>query len=203
MTRRRTTSDGIEAWHAAPALHGEEDLRQSGSRGVRRRRGEPPGLGEARRGVPLRELWRDSRWPPAEVRTRVAGARRGPLWGAAAMSMALHVHERWVSVKSRQCIDPGEIFYDPEMRLTTARDDREFVQRIATLTLREHEMLRLRAQGLTNPEIADRCYLSEQTVKNHLHKAVRKLVLDGIDERAKLNRALYLLGRFEGRDTGG
>ena len=119
------------------------------------------------------------------------------------MSMALHVHERWVSVKSRQCTDPGEIFYDPEVRLTTARDDREFVQRIATLTLREHEMLRLRAQGLTNPEIADRCYLSEQTVKNHLHKAVRKLVLDGIDERGKLNRALYLLGRFEGRDTGG
>src|SRR5215211_4038601 len=198
MTRRRTTSDGIEAWPAAPALHGQEDLRQSGARGVRRGRGEPPRRRQACRGVPVWTLWWDSCGPPAELGNDLAGAR-----GEAAMSMALHVHERWVSVKSRQCLDPGEIFYDPEMRLTTARDGREFVQRIATLTLREHEMLRLRAQGLTNPQIADRCYLSEQTVKNHLHKAVRKLVLDGIDERGKLNRALYLLGRFEGRDTGG
>jgi DNA-binding CsgD family transcriptional regulator len=119
------------------------------------------------------------------------------------MSMVLHVHENWVAVKSSPPIVPGEIFYDPEMGIATERDDREFAERLATLTLREHEMLRLRAQGLTNPDIAARCFLSEQTVKNHLYHAVRKLVLDGIDERAKLNRALYLLGRFEGRDTAG
>src|SRR5215217_5450224 len=89
MTRRRTTSNGIEAWYAAPALHGEEDLRQSGSRGVRRGRGEPPGWGEAGRGVPLRELWWDPRWPPAELRTRVASAR-----GEAEMSTAATVSGR-------------------------------------------------------------------------------------------------------------
>jgi DNA-binding CsgD family transcriptional regulator len=78
------------------------------------------------------------------------------------------------------------------MEIATARDECDFAERLDTLTLRE-EALRLRAQNLTNYQIADRCFLGHRTVKNHLHHAVRKLVLDGIDERGKLNRPLYLL----------
>jgi DNA-binding CsgD family transcriptional regulator len=89
---------------------------------------------------------------------------------------------------------PGDVRGSPvPERLVAARDERDFTERLDSLTLREHEALRLRTQILTNHRIADRCFLGYQTVKNHLHYAVRKLVLDGIDERGKLNRPLYLL----------
>ena len=94
---------------------------------------------------------------------------------------------------------PDQIFYDVDREIATAEDDRVFAERLGTLTARELEVLRLRAQGLSNDEIADRCFLSSRTVKNHLHRAVRKLVLDGIDAPGKLNRACYLLGRLEWR----
>ncbi len=45
------------------------------------------------------------------------------------------------------------------------------------LTEREREILRAIAQGLTNREIADRFYISEKTVKNHVSNLLRKLHL--------------------------
>ena len=115
------------------------------------------------------------------------------------MSMTLSVHEGWLLVPPRPLPGPDQIFYDFDREIATAADDRVFAERIATLTARELEVLRLRAQGLSNDEIADRCFLSSQTIKNHLHRAVRKLVRDGIDGPGKLNRTCYLLGRWEWR----
>lgn len=43
------------------------------------------------------------------------------------------------------------------------------------LTNREEEVLRLMARGLTNSEIADRIYLSEGTVRNHVSAIFTKL----------------------------
>jgi DNA-binding CsgD family transcriptional regulator len=43
------------------------------------------------------------------------------------------------------------------------------------LSLRELQVLRLAAEGLTIREIADRCGIREQTVKNHLKKVNVKL----------------------------
>lgn len=43
------------------------------------------------------------------------------------------------------------------------------------LTPREVDVLRLLAQGLTNTEIADRLYLSEGTVRNHVSAILAKL----------------------------
>jgi two-component system, NarL family, response regulator LiaR len=45
----------------------------------------------------------------------------------------------------------------------------------ATLTEREVEVLRLIAHGLTNTDIAARLYLSEGTVRNHVHAILTKL----------------------------
>ena len=109
------------------------------------------------------------------------------------MTVTVQVGDRWVSMKSR------ETLFLPEQQLATARDDREFAQRLETLTIRELQVLRLRAQGLASAEIADRLRLCPQTIRNHLHRATRKLILDGIDLTAKINRACYLLGRLEWR----
>jgi len=50
---------------------------------------------------------------------------------------------------------------------------------LAKLTHREMDVLRELATGLTNQEIADRLYLSENTVKYHVHSILEKLNLPG------------------------
>ncbi len=46
---------------------------------------------------------------------------------------------------------------------------------VATLTPREHEVFALIAQGLSNPEIAAKLFLSEATVKTHVGHILAKL----------------------------
>ncbi|MGY2081545.1 response regulator [Modestobacter sp. SYSU DS0657] len=55
--------------------------------------------------------------------------------------------------------------------------DPDEVARLATLTARETEVLRLVAEGLTNGEIAARLFLGEATVKTYLSRMLTKLGL--------------------------
>jgi len=51
-------------------------------------------------------------------------------------------------------------------------------ERLQRLSGREMEVLRLVAQGASNREIATKLYLSESTVRSHLHNILEKLQLD-------------------------
>jgi len=51
------------------------------------------------------------------------------------------------------------------------------------LSKREREIVSLVAQGLKNREIADKMFISEQTVKNHLHNIFDKV---GVSDRLEL-----------------
>lgn len=53
----------------------------------------------------------------------------------------------------------------------------------AYLTAREVQVVRLVAQGLTNEQIADRLYLSPDTIKTHLRRVFRRL---DVNNRAEL-----------------
>ena len=55
----------------------------------------------------------------------------------------------------------------------------------AGLSAREVEVLRLLAAGMTNPQIAERLYVSRRTVNAHLHNAYQKL---GTSTRAEAAR---------------
>ena len=89
-----------------------------------------------------------------------------------------------VLIKAIRKVHAGEVWLD---RTLTARvlarnaqhryvRDRE-AEKIASLTRREHEVIALVGEGLKNAAIAERLFVSEATVRNHLTSILSKLEL--------------------------
>jgi two-component system nitrate/nitrite response regulator NarL len=99
-------------------------------------------------------------------------------------------------VKSIRKVFAGEIWLDSH---TTAAVMRQFAapgdiigggkaRERSPLSTREREIVGLVAQGYKNKEMAEKMFISEQTVKNHLHNIFDKL---GVSDRLEL--ALYAI----------
>ena len=104
-------------------------------------------------------------------------------------------------IKSIRKVHDGEIWLDSH---TTAEVIRRFVsadeaapvshqpapreRERSPLSQREREIVALVAQGFKNKEMAEKMFISEQTVKNHLHNIFDKL---GVSDRLEL--ALYAI----------
>jgi len=65
---------------------------------------------------------------------------------------------------------------------------------VEELTEREHQILELMARGLSNREIAERLYLTEGTVKNHLSHVFQKVSARRRTEALARARELGWLG---------
>jgi two-component system, NarL family, nitrate/nitrite response regulator NarL len=65
-----------------------------------------------------------------------------------------------------------------------------------TLTKRELEVLQLVADGLSNKEIASSLFITEGTVKNHVHNALEKLQLEN-----RTQAAAYIVRKGLGRSA--
>ena len=99
-------------------------------------------------------------------------------------------------IKSIRKVYEGEIWLDSR---TTAAVMRQFASPSdggpherdkPALSNREREIVACVAQGFKNKEIAEKMFISEQTVKNHLHNVFDKL---GVSDRLEL--ALYAIHR--------
>ena len=98
-------------------------------------------------------------------------------------------------IKSIRKVHAGEIWLDSH---TTAAVIRQFVANdeaqpsvhslVPPPPTREREIVALVAQGFKNKEMAEKMFISEQTVKNHLHNIFDKL---GVSDRLEL--ALYAI----------
>jgi DNA-binding CsgD family transcriptional regulator len=66
-------------------------------------------------------------------------------------------------------------------------------ERIASLTAREREVVRMIASGLRNRDIGERLSISENTVKVHLHNIYEKLGVEGRMELLLLAQELKLV----------
>ncbi|MEX2263113.1 MAG: response regulator transcription factor [Bryobacteraceae bacterium] len=96
----------------------------------------------------------------------------------------VHAGEIWLDSHTtaavmRQFAAPG-----PSVPAPSATRDRER----SPLSQREREIVALVAQGFKNKEMAEKMFISEQTVKNHLHNIFDKL---GVSDRLEL--ALYAI----------
>ena len=79
-------------------------------------------------------------------------------------------------------VSRGETVLDPEVQAGVAHEIRLRVEdERPALTSREREILRLTADGCSAPQIAERLYLSPNTVRTHLQHLYDKL---GVSDRA-------------------
>ncbi len=96
-------------------------------------------------------------------------------------------------LKSIRKVSDGEIWLDNRMTaevIDAFKKSSESGQRREKplLSEREKEIVQLVAQGFRNREIGEKLFISEQTVKNHLHNIFDKL---GVSDRLEL--ALYAI----------
>jgi DNA-binding NarL/FixJ family response regulator len=78
-------------------------------------------------------------------------------------------------VRAVERVAAGEAYVDPVLAgiLVSAQ-----TEKLPSLTQREREVLRLLADGLANDEIGKRLFISPETVRTHVRKAMAKLEAD-------------------------
>jgi DNA-binding NarL/FixJ family response regulator len=100
---------------------------------------------------------------------------------AGAMGVVLKEHAAEVLIKAIHKVHEGEVWLDRTMmgtvleEMTQAPEADPEQEKIATLTVRERDVIELIAEGLKNKQIGQRLFISETTVTHHLTSIFSKL----------------------------
>ena len=79
-------------------------------------------------------------------------------------------------VRAVETVAAGSVYVDPVLAGVIA--SAQFTDTLPQLTKREREVLRLLADGNSNEEIGKALFLSPETIRTHIQKAMRKLEAD-------------------------
>jgi DNA-binding NarL/FixJ family response regulator len=98
----------------------------------------------------------------------------------------------------RQALEGNVYFMAPDLgheavARVARENDQEQIRREAGLTRREAEILAAVARGLSNQAVGKELFLSDQTVKFHLHKIYRKLRVSNRTEATTVAHELGLI----------
>ena len=190
----------------AAARRGDAELARERSRSWRRRRSprDDVGLGiEARcrallsDGAAADELYREAIDRLSRTRLRPELARAHLLYGEWLRREGRRVdaRERLRTAYDMLAEIGMEAFAERarrELIATSETPRKRSVETVTMLTPQEAHIARLAGDGLTNPEIGSRLFLSPRTVEWHLRKIFTKL---GIGSRHELHTALAQLGQ--------
>ena len=109
-----------------------------------------------------------------------------------AMGVVLKEEAAEVLLKAIHHVHGGEVWIERSMMADVLFDKRSATdinpekEKIASLTVRESEIIVLISEGLKNKEIAERLFITDMTVRNHLAAVFRKL-----DLHDRLGLAIY------------
>ena len=83
-------------------------------------------------------------------------------------------------IKAIRDVNMGKTYIQPSIASMLVegleeKDSNKELDKIRQLTKREYEVLSLIAEGLSNKDIADKLFISEKTVKNHVSSIFKKL----------------------------
>ena len=92
---------------------------------------------------------------------------------AGARGFVLKEAPRAEVVRAVDIVASGRLYVDPV--LAGVLSEANGGERVVSLTQRERDVLRLLADGLSNEEIGKRLYISPETVRTHVRKAMAKL----------------------------
>ncbi len=98
-----------------------------------------------------------------------------------------------ILIEAIRTVADGETYIYPSMRKYIDTKTKKMIMSGRTavldlLTIREIEVIKLLADGLSNKEISESLYISEKTVKNHVSNIFRKL---GVNDRT--SAAIYAI----------
>ncbi len=123
------------------------------------------------------------RWLVVEYRVEIYGGVVAAVFASVGIWLGLKLTRNTETVVVREVMVPAPVDFVRDQGKLSALG----------ITPRELEVLELIAQGLSNKEIAERVFVSENTVKTHLSRVFDKLGARRRTQAVQLGKALRLI----------